>query len=163
MLVAQEYLRLGDPPMLSRDIKMGEAAEAVTRATAVEWSQTMLAAHLASTAIRLASIDHVLKTAKEARALYLACREYFRAKSCLADDARGHTCSQWFHVMLRDAVAHNEPRRGAPDKQNQRYQARQRCVEATTYDEAHDRLKQIAGELLEVLAAQGIVLPGAGG
>lgn len=159
MLVAQEYLRLGQPPLMSRDTRMGDVGKPLARGTltATEWSQTMSGAHLASAAIRLASIDHVLEAAKEPRPLYLACRAYFRGDAEL--DPRGQTCSEWFHVMFRDAVAHNEPSRGASGKQHQRYEGRQRCVEATTYGEAHHRLKKTVDELLAVLEEHGVVLP----
>ena len=161
LLVAREYLHVADPPAASRDIKMGQTAKALAKATLTEpeWSQTMIGAHLASAAVRLTSIDEVLKTAKEARPLYTNCRKYFSKNSCLADDPRGSTCSEWFHVMLRDAVAHNEPRPGAPDKQKQRFKARQQCIEATTFGDAHLRLTQTEDDLSAIATAYGVIVP----
>lgn len=161
LLVAREYLRVADPPATTHDIKMGQTAKALAKATLTEpeWSQTMIGAHLASAAVRLTSIDEVLKTAKEARPLYTNCRKYFFKNSCLADDLRGSTCSEWFHVMLRDAVAHNEPRPGAPDKQKRRFEARQQCIATTTFGDAHLRLRQTEENLSAIVTAYGVVVP----
>jgi hypothetical protein len=101
------------------------------------------AAHLASEAIRLASIDQVLHKAHETRLVYHECRPYFgRGGKTLPADPRGSACEEWFHVMLRDAVAHNEPPdEDTPEWLAARYEARQRCSPESW------------------LAAKGIVLP----
>jgi hypothetical protein len=116
----------------------------------------MRAAHLASAAIRLASIDEVFDKANAGRGLYRECRGYFGRRTPIAEDPRGSSCSEWFHVMLRDAIAHIE----SPEEGAAHDEARQRCIETTTFGEAHARLEQTADELAEVLAEKGIVLPG---
>ncbi len=164
MLVAREYLRLADPPEEFWGINMGKTANAFTEPTlsASRWAQVLLGAHLASAAVRLATIDEVLEeTTTGTRHCYSDCRAYFRRSSRRGTDTRGSTCSVWFHIMLRDAIGHGEPSgdAGEDPEQKTRYEDRQRCIERTTFGEAHARLQQTANELEAVLAAHGIILP----
>jgi len=160
MLVAQEYLRRGDPSGI-REVVMSETTAAFLRGrlTAEDWSKVTKGADLASAAIRLASIEDVLRAAGQDRALYRACRMYFARSSTAADDVRGRTCSDWFHIMLRDSIAHNEPIGQAKAVQDQRYEARQRCIAGLTFGQAHDRLRRTEADLMGVLAANGVRLP----
>jgi len=160
ILVAREYLRLGDPEHAS-GVGMSANKNTFMRGpiSPVAWSEVMKAAHLASAAIRLASIDEVLKRAGKGRPLYGECRAYFQKDSSGDDDPRGTSCSEWLHVMLRDSIAHNEPLEGVPGKHTQRYEARQRCIEATLVGEAYARLRQTEEDLVAVIASLGIVLP----
>lgn len=156
LLVARKYLELGDPGHEAGAVGLSATKDAFRSGACVsvaEWALTMKAAHLASAAIRLTSIDEVLARANERRALYRECREYF-GKDLPIIDPRGSSCSEWFHVMLRDAVAHNEPL----GERAPRYKARQRCIETTTFGDAHSRLERAANELAELLAQKGIVL-----
>jgi hypothetical protein len=70
---------------------------------------TPIVAHLSSAAIRLASIEEVLKDANVQNDSYRQCRDYFNGRDGDADDPRGSTPSEWLHVMLRDNAAHEEP------------------------------------------------------
>ncbi len=157
MLVAREYLRLADPRAIG-DVGLSETKSAFTRGrlSAGDWSQVVKGAHLASAAIRLACIDDVLEQANTGRALYGECRAYFGSQKRFqpAADRRGCTCSVSFHIMLRDSVGHREPPPGEV-----RYEARQRCIEATPFSDAHARLRQTEQELAGVLSANGVVLP----
>ena len=161
ILVAREYLRLGDPEHAS-GVGMSANKNTFMRGptSPVAWSEVMKGAHLASAAIRLASIDEVLKRAGRGRPLYRECRAYFQKDSSGDDDPRGTSCSEWFHVMLRDSIAHNEPLEGVPGKHaHQRYEARQRCIEATLIGETYATLRQTEEDLAAVIASLGIVLP----
>lgn len=109
----------------------------------------LLSAHLSSAAIRLASIDEVLKWANEGRATYKECREYFSigARST-GVDSRGESCSEWLHVMLRDNAAHEEPVAGDSSTiARARWNARQRLVERLTFSEVYAQLKVISAQL----------------
>src|SRR5262245_7821835 len=112
ILVAHEYLRLAKPPQEFESLALSNAASAFAKATLdhSEWAQTMLGAHLASAAVRLASADEILeKTRTGTRHVYKECRAYFRKNSkARLPDARGNHCSEWFHIMLRDAIGHRE-------------------------------------------------------
>jgi hypothetical protein len=160
MLVAREYLRLGNPPPEYEDTRMGESADALTGALdppASAWERTLIGAHLGSAAIRLASTEAVLTKGGIARPVYTACLKYFSPRNPSPGvDARGETCSEWFHVMLRDAVCHQEPPEGEAD----RYAARQRCIEGATFAQAYERLQITMNDLLAVLRRLGITLPG---
>jgi hypothetical protein len=163
LLVAREYLELGSPPAALRDIRMSANANAFTKklVTNSEWSQTMLGAHLTSAAVRLASIDAVLKKGGVGRATYIECLTYFsRNRPTLpARDNRAQVCSEWFHVMLRDAIAHEEPQPSDPDEAQSRYETRQNLIEETTFGAAYAQLRQTADELAVRLRAHRIVLP----
>jgi hypothetical protein len=160
MLMAQEYLRRADPSGL-RDVVMSDTTAAFLRGrlTAEDWSKVTKGADLASAAIRLASIEDVLRAVGQDRALYRDCRLYFAKCSKAADDARGRTCSDWFHIMLRDSIAHNEPTGQPKTVQDQRYEARQQCIAELTFGEAHDRLRRTEADLMGVLTANGVTLP----
>jgi hypothetical protein len=160
MLVAREYLCLADPELIG-NVGLSETKSAFTRGrlSADDWSQVMKGAHLASAAIRLACIDDVLKDTPAGRPLYRECRAFFQKKGApLADDPRGSTCSEWFHVMLRDSIGHREPQQ-ASGRQARRYEARQRCIESTSFGAAYARLRQTEQELAGTLAASGVILP----
>lgn len=157
LLVARAYLHLADPEAIG-DVGLSETKRAFVcgHLNAADWSQVMKGAHLASAAIRLACIDDVLEEAHAGRVLYGECRAFFGAQKRFqpADAPRGSTCSEWFHIMLRDSIGHREPQPGEV-----RYEARQRCIEATTFGAAHARLRQTEHELADVLSANGVVLP----
>jgi hypothetical protein len=100
--VAQAYLPLADPEDEDGRIRLSESKDAFApgaRVSLAEWSRTMKGAHLASAAIRLASIDEVLDRANDGRALYQECRKYFRTGTTIADDPPGSSCPVWFHVI----------------------------------------------------------------
>lgn len=163
LLVAREYLELATPPAAMRDTRMSANADAFTKTTVTnsEWSQTMLVAHLASAAVRLASIDAVLKKGGVGRTTYIECLTYFSRNPPLlpARDDRAQVCSEWFHVMLRDAIAHEEPQPSAPDEEQSRYETRQNVIEETTLGAAYAQLRQTADELAVHLGGYGIVPP----
>jgi len=115
----------------------------------------MLSAHLSSAAIRLASIDEVLKWAGFSRTTYHECRNYFgKRPSTTTVDLRGESCSEWLHVMLRDNAAHEEPPLMHPDLEQQRRRGRQNCIEGLTFAEVYAKLQQIATEIRDHLRAQ---------
>lgn len=162
MLVAREYLRPAEPGAIGAvGLSETKSAFAAGRLTAADWEQVTKGAHLASAAIRLACMDDVLSTTPAGRDLYRECRAYFRKRNApIADDVRGRTPSEWFHVMLRDSIAHEEPHQpAATSTQARRYDARQRCIEAATFGAAYARLRQTEQELAGALAANGVVLP----
>ena len=163
LLVAREYLARADPPAALRGIRMGDSALAFGRATLTpgEWDQTLFSAHLASAAVRLASIEAVLKKAGVGRTTYTECLLYFSRNPppLPARDRRGQECSEWFHVMLRDAVAHEEPQPSAPGKARSRYETRQAVTQETTLGAAHAQLRQTADDLAVLLGAHRIVIP----
>jgi hypothetical protein len=69
--VAQAYLTLADPEDEDGRIRLSESKDAFApgaRVSLADWSRTMKGAHLASAAIRLASIDEVLDRANDGRA-----------------------------------------------------------------------------------------------
>lgn len=109
-----------------------------------------IGANLSSAAIRLTSIEDVLRDAGVANASYVACRRYF-SNADGAGDVRGSTASEWLHVMLRDNAAHEEPSQSPVSVIGQRRRARQDCLEAITFAEAFMRLRQIASSLREAL------------
>jgi hypothetical protein len=74
--------------------------------TAASVKLAIVGAHISSAAIRLTSIEGVLEDAHNANPSYRRCRDYFNGKTSMPDnDLRGSTCSEWFHVRLRDNVA----------------------------------------------------------
>jgi hypothetical protein len=161
--VAREYLRLAKPPKEFESLGLSHAIPAFTRATlsSSEWSQTLTAAHLSSSAVRLAAADQVLeKTETGSRHVHAECRAYFRTWSKSPHDIRGSTCSESFHIMLRDCIGHREGDATADTEQKNRYEQRQRCIEQTSFLPAHARLQQTADELVTVLTADGVALPG---
>jgi len=163
ILVAREYLLLAKPPKESESLNLSHAIPAFTKATlsSSEWSQTMTGAHLASSAVRLASADELLeKTRTGSRHVYTECRAYFRKWSKSPQNIRGSTCSEWFHIMLRDAIGHREGDTTEDIEQTNRYDQRQRCIEQTSFLAAHARLQRTVDELVTVLVAVGIPLPG---
>ena len=165
MLVALEYLRLSASPAEYADIEMGKTAGAFSNAMldAAEWSQTMLAANLASAAIRLASADEIIeKDLGAARSVYSDCRNYFHrnSKKRSPDDDRGRTCSAWFHVMLRDAIGHREVEETPDPELLNRYKERQLCITRTTFGQAHSNLLKTANDLSGHITALGIAVPG---
>jgi hypothetical protein len=164
LLVAQVYLDLADPEGGEDEIPLGATKDAFVsgaRLSLDDWSRAQKAAHLASAAIRLASIDQVLDKAHEGRPVYQECRRYFgRGGKTLPADPRGSACEEWFHVMLRDAVAHNEPPdEDTPEWLAVRFEARQLSIEATPFDRALGCLRQTAKHLAGVMKGLGIVLP----
>jgi hypothetical protein len=165
MLVAFEYLRLSASPLEYADIEMGKTAGAFSNAMldAAEWSQTMMAANLASAAVRLASADEIIeKDLRAARSVYSDCRTYFHRnpKKRSPDDDRGRTCSTWFHVMLRDAIAHRELEETPDPDLEKRYEDRHLCITRTTFGQAHSNLLETANDLSGDITALGIVVPG---
>jgi hypothetical protein len=113
---------------------------------------TILGAHLASAASRLASVEDVLDKACCNRTSYRECRQHFSSsKKALRSDSRGSTCSEWFHIMLRDGVGHHETPEAPSEEHERRYRARQTCLESTTFREAYSKLVEIAGGLEGVM------------
>lgn len=163
LLVALAYLRLASPPTTFEDLTLSNAASAFSKATLddFDWAQTMLGANLASSAVRLASADELLeKTQTGSRHVYTECRAYFRKGSkARLSDTRGSTCSEWFHIMLRDAIGHRERDTTSDATQKTRYDDRQICIERTSFRYAHTRLQQTAEELVSILKVEGIFLP----
>ena len=163
LLVAVEYLQLGRPPTALEGLTLSNAVSAFSKGTLddSEWSQTKLGAHLASAAVRLACADELLeKTHTGPRHVYKESHTYFRKSSkVLLPDTKGKTCSEWFHIMLRDSIGHRERDATRDPIQKTRYAERQDCIERTSFREAHQRLQQTADELLTVLKTEGITLP----
>ena len=111
--MARVYLDLADPEGEDDSIPLGATSTPSRRGAHLridDWAQAVRVAHLASAAIRLASIDQVLDKAHKGRSVYHECRRYFwKDSSIIPDDPHGSSCSEWFQVMLRYAIAHNEP------------------------------------------------------
>jgi len=79
-LVAQVYLETASPEGEDCAMPLGATKDAFapgTRLSPDDWSLAVRAAHLASAAIRLGSIDDVLRRANTGRELYGECRTYF--------------------------------------------------------------------------------------
>ena len=134
MFVARHYLLHLASAAPQRSMPMGatkdkfKLAGALARSTR---SDTIVNAYLASAAIRLASVDDVLCAAGLPRTAYQECRKYFARSANATRDARGSTCSEWFHIMLRDAIGHAEPDQSPTVEQKKRYRDRQNCIEKT--------------------------------
>jgi hypothetical protein len=163
-LVAQVYLEMVGPEGEECTIPLGATKDAFVsgaRLSLDDWSRAMKAAHLASAAIRLSSIDQVLDKGHHGRSVYQECRRYFgRGGKTMPADPRGSACEGWFHVMLRDAVAHNEPPDvDTPEWLAVRFEARQLSIEATPFGHALSRLRQTAEHLAGILKGIGIELP----
>jgi hypothetical protein len=161
MLIAETYLDLSSPAsaetretlgMTKYAFMPGSALDPRTRALAI------LGAHISSAAIRLASVENVLERAGESMPHYRACRDYFNGDG--PDNLNGRTCSRWFHVMLRNNAAHEEPSRTHLGVREQRRRERQDCIEMTTFSEAHSKIRAIANELQSlVTTTYGIAPP----
>lgn len=153
-LIADGYLRLAtDCAQIPDTFGMTKAAFLPSATLTDDVRRlAMLSAHLSSAAIRLASIDEVLKWAGFSRATYHECRDYFgRNPSTTIADTRGESCSEWLHIMLRDNAAHEEPPLTHPGLEQQRRRKRQDCIEMLTFADVHSRLSMIATELREHL------------
>jgi hypothetical protein len=132
-------------------------------ATATEKTRqlTIVSADLSSAAIRLASIDDVLRTAGVSRGTYNACRAYFKGGGKLSDAAGKLRFDEWFHVMLRDGAAHEEPplTPKATDTKSMRRRTRQTYIEKTTFAEAYARIQKIANDLFTELRTRHNIVP----
>jgi hypothetical protein len=116
---------------------------------------TVVGADLASAAIRLASIDDVLWASGTARPACVECQQYFRKKNpSPSTDLHHHP--EWFHIMLRDAIAHNEPAQAPTRHPDDRYRDCQDYIQETTFGEAYSRLRKIENELTKIAHAHGI-------
>jgi hypothetical protein len=108
MLIAEHYLSLAGPAAHERET-LGMTKHVFMPSNPVTAASVKLAivgAHISSAAIRLTSIEGVLEDAHNANPSYRRCRDYFNGKTSMPDnDLRGSTCSEWFHVRLRDNVA----------------------------------------------------------
>jgi len=150
MLVARDYLRLarraaGQHAHLGSTKAGSASGPAVSTVTRRD---IMLGAHLASAAIRLASIDAVLSAANAGRLEYRDCRAFFRGSPQFVDsDSRASRPSEWFHVMLRDNATHEEPGPPSLNPKRRRWEIRQRLVERITFARAHAQLSLIADDL----------------
>jgi len=112
IVVVAYYLDLALPARRETDVTFemtklhyvpGATATARTR------ELTIISGNLSSAAIRLASIDDVLKIAGVSRKSYNECRSYFKGGGTLSDSDGQQRFDAWFHVMLRDGAAHEEP------------------------------------------------------
>lgn len=149
MLVAREYLRLARPAA-SKHTPLGSTMPGFSKGPAISKQtrrDTMLGAHLASAAIRLASIDAVLCEAKAGRRIYRDCRAFFRGDQKFADSDCASRLSEWLHVMLRDNATHEEPQPMATDPKRKRWGIRQRLLVRTTFAQAYTYLTRIADDL----------------
>jgi hypothetical protein len=144
LFVARHYLRVVSKSALRTKTKMGVTKAAFEPGRSVPKStrrRTIAVANLASAAFRLTAIEEILSTSR-----FRECRDYFNGKR--STDHRGSTCSEWFHIMLRDSVGHSEPS-PASNTKAQRYLARQSCIEETSLPRAHTQLRAIARMLEE--------------
>jgi hypothetical protein len=168
MFVAEHYLRLA-APSAGIQKKFGATIEDFASGQPVsDENQELvsLGAHFASAAIRLTSIDAVLKQAGVGRPVYLECLAYFTDK-CFKkrrfqdSDSRAITVSEWFHVMLRDNSTHEEPPLSATEPAEERRRGiRQQFLPEATFADAHARLTRTAAELRSwIEQAHGMVLP----
>jgi hypothetical protein len=163
MFVARLYLTLGTPEGIDSAITMGVAKDEFKLTGPLSESarrHTIIGAHLASAATRLVSVEDVLKEAGCPRPLFSACRDYFN-KGRGTTDPRGHTCSEWFHIMFRVAVGHGEPDQASTsEKKKTRYRGRQDCLEHTPFVVAYAKLREIEVDLAAFLQTHhGIVAP----
>ena len=162
MVIVQHYLDLASPAKAEREETLGMTKDSyLPGATATESTRqlTIIGAHLSSAAIRLASIEDVLKNAKVANRSYLECRAYFDGQGDLSDSEAWARMPKWFHVMLRDNAAHEEPPVAPEGKKARRRRARQTYIENTTFADAYTMVHAIATELFEVLRARHEVVP----
>ncbi len=122
---------------------------------------TIIGAHLSSAAIRMASVEDVLKQAQVANPSYLDWRAYFHGEKRFADsEPRARTCSDWFHVMLRDNATHVEPPQAPTGRKAKRCRIRQTCIENTTFADAYSKLREISKALHRFLTVRhDLVLP----
>jgi len=137
-LIADGYLRLAsDSAQIFETFGMTKTAFLPSSSITEEVQKlAMLSAHLSSAAIRLASMEEVLKWAGFSRTTYDECRSYFGwHPSIRTADERGQSCSEWLHIMLRDNAAHEEPPITHPDLEQQRRRSRQDCIERLTFAE----------------------------
>jgi hypothetical protein len=129
MFVARHYLSLVAKACKSSTTTMGatKVAFAGSRTlTKPERRETIVNAHLTSAAIRLASVDKILSKAGCARL--------------------SSPLSEQFHVMLRDAVGHEEPDMWSTKTCGglNTYRERQERIENTTHADAYSTLRSIA-------------------
>ncbi len=164
MLIAEHYLSLAAPAANEVQETLGMTKHDFLPGAAITDNSVRLAiigAHISSAAIRLASVEEVLRNAGAANQYYVECRTYFsgRGKSQIGDP-RASTCSEWFHVMLRDNAAHEEPPLAPANPISQRRRARQTNLENTTFARAYSKVREIAESLRTLLEAKyRVVLP----
>jgi hypothetical protein len=148
MFIAEHYLQLAEPAeresietlgMTKDDFLPGSPLTEMTQRL------TPIGAHVSSAAIRLASIEEVLKDADVQNDSYRECRDYFNGRG--EDDLRGSKPSEWLHVMLRDNAAHEEPSAAPASTVGRRRRARQDCLEAMTFAVAFVQVRSIARAL----------------
>jgi hypothetical protein len=150
MFIAEYYLRFAQPAERETTETLGMTKDDFLPGvplTANTCRLTPIGAHLSSAAIRLASIEEVLKDANVQNDSYRQCRDYFNGHGEDADDPRGSTPSEWLHVMLRDNAAHEEPPVAPTSKVGRRRRARQDCLEAMTFSVAFLQIQYIARAL----------------
>lgn len=153
MFVAEWYLSQAEPARLETVRKLGDtAAEFMpgTMPSSEGQRLTFLAASLSSAAIRLATIDDVLRRdpIHDPRPAYVECVGYFGWTS--PDPAWTFpSCTEWLHVMLRDAIAHSEPPQdtGENAQQAERRSERQSLIQQLRFSEAYEVLLAIAERL----------------
>lgn len=146
MYVADHYLRRATSAKHEM-AKMGTTARYFGHATPISRPirrLTLLAAHLASAAIRLASTEKILKSVDQESRRYAECAAYFAGKG---PDIDLQTRPDWLHIMLRDAIGHEEPLLKKSGKRPRRWNQRQRCIEATTFSAAYSALRGVAKAL----------------
>ena len=115
---------------------------------------TIVSAHMSSAAIRLNTIEEVLKEAGHIRPVYRDARKYYGGSPAMATgDPRGTTCSQWLHVMLRDNAGHEEPVAPvvAGDFRRERWRERQDLLLTLRFNQVYEKLNEIATEMKEWL------------
>jgi len=149
MFIVEYYLSLAAPAQLETTETLGMTKDDFMPGIPLTdrgRELTRIGAHLSSAAIRLASIEDVMKDAGVASSSYLACRKYFSSADG-GEDSRGSTRSEWLHVMLLDNAAHEEPPQSPASVVGQRRRARQDCLESMSFARAFTQLREIADKL----------------
>ena len=174
MFVAFHYLDLASEAVVTKHsaVTFGSLADKFPLSGELEEplrERTLLSANLTSAAMRLASVDHVLRKAGDgSRRVHKDCSNYFSGDKDDIPDLRERP--EWFHIMLRDVIGHAEPDDSENDqaasqedpsnetkralkerRKNERYEARAKYFAGTTLGWAHSRLRLTAAQLMYFL------------
>lgn len=147
LFIAKNYLSLGSDARLFANDTLAAAKDCFARGATPSTRArelTIVGAHLSSAAVRLVSIEEVLRGAKVSTLRLNACRDYFGDKGPLQDSEARVRFPDWFYIMLRDNTAHEEPTQELTQELPEvvrRRQIRQEYLESTKFPDAHSNLQ----------------------
>jgi len=139
LFVARYYLRQASAAKKERLRRLGDTAadfKAGVRPTRKTRRLALVAAHLSSAAVRLATIEKVLSASRSPTDTYKACQAFYQKE--VSDYPPATDC---LHVLLRDSIGHAEPRAGS------RWRKRQDDIQELSFATAYDTLATIEGTL----------------